>query len=61
MALLRGENFFLEIGHMGYQKIKNFMPISQFFHTLYDLFQEYKISPFRRAIFKFINKKNKKD
>jgi hypothetical protein len=29
MALLRGENFFFEIGHIGYKKIKNFMLISK--------------------------------
>jgi hypothetical protein len=28
-ALLRGENFFLEIGHIGFQKIGNFMLISK--------------------------------
>ncbi len=26
---MRGENFFLEIGHIGYQKIGNFMLISK--------------------------------
>jgi hypothetical protein len=29
MALLRGENFFLEIGHVRYKKIKHFIVISK--------------------------------
>jgi hypothetical protein len=60
MALLRGEIFFYEIGHMGYKKIENFMVISKMQTWLSDLMPTKKVklkkmglSKIRKRFFNF--------